>query len=312
MFKVFKNNLLNKQFRSLYDSNHAVVGIVVAVLLIGLVVTVLSVIQLVYVPNWMEEIESEHIDDVFDQFSQLKLVIDTQSAIKKPLTPIVTSINLGTNKIPFFMSTQAAGGLEIVRYNQDDACIVEIVNDTFLSNDPYTCHLGTIKYTSANAYYIPSERISFIYENGALITNQTSGNALNIKPSFGINSTGGLYFDLVNISDVGGKISKYGYDTDHIRTEYYTYTDSIVTTDPPIETFYNVSYLRIITPHWDVWKPFIIDVMEDLKDDYGYTYSSFDTPGIVEIHFTHPNKLPDIELRFTGIYAQIGPGWVET
>ena len=214
MFKFFKNNLLIK----LSDSNQAVVGIVVAVLLIGLIVSVLSIVQLVYVPNWMEEIESEHIDDVFNQFCQLKLAIDTQSVNEKEYTPVVTSINLGTNKIPFLMSTRAAGGLNIIPYDDSNACIIDItyINETDVSKTS-SYHLGTIRFQSANAYYIADQHISFIYENGALITNQTSGNALNIKPSFGVEPNDTIYFNLINISGVGGKISKYGYDIEHIR-----------------------------------------------------------------------------------------------
>jgi hypothetical protein len=298
MFRSLKNNFLNIRLRNLSDSNQAVVGIVVAVLLIGLVVTVLSVIQLIYVPNWMEEVESEHIDEVFNQFSQLKMVIDTQSAIKKPFTPIVTSINLGTNKIPFFMSTQAAGGLDIIPYNDvDDACIVQIVNGTSPEHI-YTYRLGTIRFTSANAYYITPEQISFIYESGALITNQTSGNALNIKPSFGISSPGIIYFDLINISGVGGKISKSGYDIEHIRTEFYD-NDTLI--------FQNVTYLNITTPHWDVWRPLIIDSLEN-PDMVAYPYDV--SPDGVNIHFIG-EILPDIELSYTIINAQIGPGWVD-
>jgi len=288
MLKFLKNNLSYIRLRNLSDCNQAVVGIVVAVLLIGLAVTILSVVQLVYVPNWMEEIESEHIDEVFNQFCQLKLVIDTQSAIKKNYTPIVTSINLGVNKIPFFMSTRAAGGLDII----DDACIVNISNGTKI----YTYYLGTIRFTSANAYYIPDQSISFIYENGALITSQTAGNALNIKPSFAFeNNT--IYINMVDISSVGGKISKYGYDIEHIRTEYFYIPGN------PI-VIKNVNYLEITTNYPDIWGSFISGYL---------TYKGIDVtiiPSGNKVGIQFPAGI-NFELSITGIYAQIGPGWID-
>ena len=41
--------------RKIKKSDHGVVGIVVAVLMIGLMVSVISLIQMVYVPKWMEQ-----------------------------------------------------------------------------------------------------------------------------------------------------------------------------------------------------------------------------------------------------------------
>jgi hypothetical protein len=304
MFRSLNNNFLNIRLRNISDSNQAVVGIVVAVLLIGLIVTVLSVIQLIYVPNWMEEIESEHIDEVFNQFSQLKLVIDTQTAINITSTPIVTSITLGTNKIPFFMSTQAAGALDIIN-NASYVSFGHIINETTGELKFYNFPLGSIRYSSVNAYYIPEEQISFVYENGALITDQRTDSSLNIKPSIeydentgGINGT--LYFNIVNILGIGGKISKYGYDTDHIRTElhhnYFYYNESL-------------NYLNITTNYPNIWKPLINSTLNDL--DYGLDYIYINTLNNKKISIEFINKKPNIQLKYTIIYAQIGPGWID-
>jgi hypothetical protein len=304
MFKPFKNNFLNIRLRNLSDSNQAVVGIVVAVLLIGLVVTVLSIIQLIYVPNWMEEIESEHIDEVFNQFSQLKMVIDTQSAINITSTPIVTSITLGTNKIPFFMSSQAAGALDI----NDNASYVNIgyINKTDTSKLNFTNYpLGSIRFTSVNAYYIPEEQISFVYENGALITDQRTDSSLNIKPYFEYKEdTGGkngtIYFNLVNISGVGGKISKYGYDIDHVRTELYR---------NDIYYYENLTCLNITTNYPNIWKPFINTSLKNKGLDWNYDYYIDDSGNKIAVNFI--SKDIDIQVKYTIIYAQIGPGWIE-
>ena len=65
------------------NSDDAVVGIIVAILLIGLIILVISILQTVFIPNWMKQIEAEHMDEVADQFSQLKFAIDIQSALEK-------------------------------------------------------------------------------------------------------------------------------------------------------------------------------------------------------------------------------------
>jgi hypothetical protein len=305
MYRPFKNNFLNIRLRNLSDSNQAVVGIVVAVLLIGLVVTILSVIQLIYVPNWMEEIESEHIDEVFNQFCQLKLVIDTQTAINVTDTPIATSITFGTNKIPFFMSTQAAGALNII----NDASVINIVN---FSNGNYSWvnySLGSIRYTSVNAYYIPEEKISFVYENGALITDQKAGYSLNINPSFAYKE-GTIIFNLVNINGVGGKISRSGYEIEHIRTELYrdqNYTNSI-------NYIYNIKNFTIKSNYWEVWSSYINSSLKVggliYDEDFTIDPGNEDNTIVIEFYYSNPADYPDIKLRPSQINAQIGPGWI--
>jgi len=50
--------------RRLNDEKHAVVGVVVTVLLIGLALSVTIMINTVYVPQWLEEEEVAHMEDV--------------------------------------------------------------------------------------------------------------------------------------------------------------------------------------------------------------------------------------------------------
>ena len=100
--------------RKLKNSDEGVVGIVVAVLLIGLLFSVVSLVQTVYVPKWMEQKESEHMDEVAVQFSQLKYAIDTHSATEQINNPISAAITLGSRELPYLMSTRAFGHLEIL------------------------------------------------------------------------------------------------------------------------------------------------------------------------------------------------------
>ena len=136
--KIFKKPNLRK----FNCSDDGVVGIVVAVLLIGLLVSVVSLIQYQYVPKWMEEKEAEHMDDVLTQFSQLKFAIDTQSASGQTNTPIATSITLGSKELPYLMSMRAFGTLGII--NNPSDCIITIFSTKELIGEK-SYHIGIIK-----------------------------------------------------------------------------------------------------------------------------------------------------------------------
>ena len=112
--------------RKIKKMDDAVVGIIATFLITGLIVIVISLIQTVYMPKWMEQTEADHMDVVSDQFSQLKFAIDTQSALQQPNIPISTSITLGNKEMPFLMSSRSYGSLEIL----PDKCMVTITNAT--------------------------------------------------------------------------------------------------------------------------------------------------------------------------------------
>jgi len=127
------------QMKKMKNSDDAVVGIVATFLIVGLIVTVISMIQAVYIPKWMEQTEADHMEVVADQFSQLKFAIDIQSANKKPDIPMSTSITLGNKVLPFLTSSRAYGSLDIL----SDECVVKITNDS----ESVLYPLGVIKYS---------------------------------------------------------------------------------------------------------------------------------------------------------------------
>ena len=291
------------QIIKLLDSNEGVVGIVTAVLLLGLLLSVLALIQTVYVPNWMEQKEAEHMEIVKDQFSQLKFAIDIHSAIEEEYTPIVTTITLGSRELPFFMSQRAYGVLEII---PDEFNINITYNKSGVDN--YTTYeLGIIKYSSDNAYFIDQ---SFIYECGAVITSQSDGNSISIKPIFmPINNTDedniNIYFTIVNIAAVGNKTSYGGYDSIGIQTEYCSCNNN---------KYININktkYINITTPYASSWRNYVNSSLKK-KLDYGeeedFVFPQPETDDRLIIYF--PNQI-DVNLKINTIYAQIGPGWVE-
>jgi hypothetical protein len=281
------------KLRSLKDEDQGIVGIVVAFLITGLIVIVISIVQTVYVPKWMEQSEADHMEIVADQFSQLKFAIDTQSAIQKPDTPISTSITLGNKEIPFLMSSRAYGSLEIL----SDECSVIITNAT----DVFTCPLGIIRYSSVNTYYLNQE---YVYEAGAIILSQSAGDIISIKPAFSAikEEDVAISFSVVNISTIGDKRTINGYGTYPIQTEYPKFdpSDSV--------KMVNVNNLTIRTNHKNAWSKFINKTLINAGLEYSKNFSIDLSDKGISVFFLEPTN---ITLNVLKINAQIAPGWIE-
>ena len=93
--------------------NDAQVGVIVAIMMVALLISMLIIIQVYYIPRWMKEREAEHMDMVANQFASLKYSIDLQ-AIEKSSSPLINSITLGSKELPYFVSSRAFGSLQIL------------------------------------------------------------------------------------------------------------------------------------------------------------------------------------------------------
>jgi hypothetical protein len=286
----------------LKESDNALVGIVVTFLLIGLIVSVLAIIQSVYIPKWMEQTESEHMDEVADQFAQLKSAIDTQAVIgsNQPthtfLSTISTGITLGSRELPFFMSTRAYGSLNIL----PDTSYRVVINDRY--GEVSDNSSSTIQYSSSNAYFLDQ---SYIYEGGAVVLSQSQGDIILTKPTFSVarENIVNISFTIIKISKVGGKGSISGYGTYPIQTEYSSNESKIIN---------NVSDITIYTKYPTAWSLFINGTLINGGLEYAtdYTMDSSNNAGKVIVIFT--NSIPvTLNLQLIKIVAQIAPGWVE-
>jgi hypothetical protein len=97
----------------MFDNQRGQVGVVVAILMVTLLVAVIVIIQVYYVPSWMKEKESDHMDIVGNQFSNLKFSIDLQTLAQLDV-PITNSITLGSKELPYFISSRAFGSLNVL------------------------------------------------------------------------------------------------------------------------------------------------------------------------------------------------------
>jgi len=226
-----KNRIIN--------SDEAVVGIVVTVLIIGLILSVLVMVNTVYVPQWTEGKEAAHMEEVSNQFTQLKYALDLQS-IANDSTTMSTSIVLGSREIPFFNSGRTYGSLEI----EDNSCRI-IVNRNGTSTS-YSYLSDSIMYSSGNSRFVDQ---SYVYQAGALILNQLDSSIVYGMPSFFITTWGeNMSFTIVNISGISGKTFVSGYGTYPIYTKCIT---SETTIPPPIT---NVTNITVVTEYPNAWK----------------------------------------------------------
>jgi hypothetical protein len=186
------------------------------------------------------------------------------------------------------MSSRAFGSLTIV----PDQCTITVNGTTNFSS-----HIGVIKYSSANAYYLNQE---YIYEAGAVILNQNQGNTMAIKPNFLVSNEEevNIIFTITNISTVARKNSISGYGTYPIQTEFSNNNSILIQ---------NVSNIIIGTHYQNAWHRFIDGV---LKNQGLTNYSiAFNESGITVEFFG--SKTVNIEIKLIQIDAQVAPGWIE-
>jgi hypothetical protein len=271
--------------RKIIDSDDGVAGIIVAVLFIGLILVVIGIVQSVYVPQWLEQNEADHMHVVSYQFTQLKHSLDILSVVEQK-NAISTYITLGIADLPIFGSGRTYDSLEIL----SDTCGVEISNDT----DSYSFSLGVIKYSSGNSYFVDQ---SYIYEAGALILSQSKASMLNGKPFLSVSNYTNVSFTIVNISGWEGKRFAGGYGTYSVYMELLGSNTYIIN---------NLKSINITTNYQNAWRLFFNSTTLRYS---GLTYEIKDIEDGITVDFN--GSLGNIVLKVVDISAQVAPGWIE-
>jgi len=125
-------------------------------------------INTMYVPQWLESSEASHMQEVSQQFTQLKYALDLQS-ISTESTSMTTSISLGLKEIPFFNKGRTSDSLQIIK----DALTIE-----FSPGGSYTS--DAIIFSSRNSYFVNQ---NYIYVAGALIISQDEKSIAYANPT---------------------------------------------------------------------------------------------------------------------------------
>jgi len=307
------------KYRGFKKENFAVAGVIEALLLIALVAVILSTIQLYYVPEIMQQKESDHMDVVANQFSHLKSVIDSQSLMgvlesgeAVVYAPMSSPITLGSNELPYFVSARSSGQVNIIdRYKADDSKIdtddLLNVSDDFSDGIPLT----SLKYRAYNAYFPEGASWQeYILEGGGIFLRQYDGVTVLVQQSISLEEIDGgdtikINYVLPLFKGIPGKNITGGFKDCFIRTNYSKhYTLNIS----------DIGYLRIYTDYIEAWNQSL------RNDDSGILWQYYDNNDI-NIDFDNPidpqyieiiPSTKNIDLHFTivEIGIQTGPGIV--
>lgn len=284
---------------SFHSNKSAVAGVIEALLLVALVATVISTIQLVYIPEIMEQKEAEHMDEVENQFSHLKSVIDLQCQAKET-GPISTAITLGSRELPYFVTARAFGRLHHIPKELSNNNIT-VVNQTI----DKTFDLSSIEYESVNAYYLNQ---NFVLEAGGVILKQDDGGeAMKIHPPVyfekGVNNTIHVNWTLYNFSVLGNKSVAEGYKSSYIRTQIRSNRNASQT-----YTYENVSFLNISTDYFEAWNQSLNWLKDQNQFDENDIYIRINDENTVSIESESENIT--VHIKVVDINVQIGIGTI--
>lgn len=283
-------NKIRKNLTKFKNSEEGVAGVVVALLFICLFISFIAFVQTVYVPQWMSEKEAEHMDQVANQFSQLKSTIDILSMTKQQDNPISNLITFGSKEMPFLSSVRSYGSLVIL----PNDCRIKISDN---NSESVSYILGSIKYTSKNAYYIDQ---SYILENGALILNQNSGDIMTVRPTFSVVDMNDLSFNIVKLTGIEGKTSASGYGTYPIQTKFSSSAFSMIQ---------HVKQITVFTSYENAWSNYFNDSLLNSELDYSISEATTGDGLTITFFDTENAKLPDLSLNVIEVEIQIALGW---
>ena len=258
----------------------------------------------------MEEREASHMDEVSNQFSNLKSVIDTQSlmgsmetSVPLAYVPMTSPLTLGSSELPYFVTVGATGELVVT----DNKCKIIIEPQPSGEEGFYPIdgmYFNSIKYVAHNNYFIEQ---THILEGGGVILDQPNGNpVMKVDPSISVTNGSkiNIRFYIPRIIGIAGKNSTSGSDIVYIRTNYShsaTYSHG------------DITYMRIYSDYLNAWNESLhsTNILGKYENE-GYVQISMDTsqpPEYVEIR--PDGKDIELEITIVDIFAQISPGWIK-
>jgi len=302
----------------------AVAGVIEALLLVALVAVILSMIQLYYVPEIMKGKEADHMDQVSNQFSNLKSVIEIQSTMgvinegnpnpeHAPYTSISSPLTMGSKELPYFVSARSFGQVELIDKIKATDYSYRININPAPADFPAGIPLTSIEYDASNFYFVPQ---TYALEGGGIILKQSNGEVMRVNPAMNVvnyTSTIEINWNIPLFSGMPGKNITSDYKECYIRTNYTNhYEDEIFLDKPPAAN----RYIRIYTDYPDAWDQALIRDDTGVLWEYynnGYINVEIDkttTPNNVVI--TPVNKNINLKLTVVDIGVQIGAGLVIT
>ena len=296
-----------KQF---FKSESAVSTVVSFVLLLGLFVTVLAVFNAHYIPEWKADAEKAHMDDVYDDMSQLKARADMLSLSSRLATSLNEDITvslsipikMGGGDIPIVGPTKSSGVLSV----NDSIYKVDITGrnitnsmDDLITSDPYTT--GNIRYTSNNGYYIDQ---TFTYENGAVIVSQRERSLMKLDPSISIkNQSGNLLVDLTLMEIAGDRVVITSNGLEEIKLTSNDWVEEFTPTKN--ESLTNLT-ISMNTSYPSAWAKYLNDSAKDAGLTYSVDYNVDEGDDYVVFNLNPSGGRIDFNLSKATVDAKVG------
>jgi hypothetical protein len=240
--------------RTLKDSETAVSTVVAAVLLLGIIVALLTVIHVSYIPEWKTGAEQAHMADVYYDMSVLKSNMDLLSVAgannPASVMSFSTPIRAGGGSLPL-LSPAKSSGMLIVKPSLLSMRVT--ANDTLISynSEAFLENLGTVSYTSGNSYFVDQ---TYAYESGALILAQGEYSLMRQSPPMTIRRTDNstnitIYIHAIQLSGPARTISSNSIE--EVRTKY---NSSVIFYAE--ESFFTDLTLTVDTAYPSAWEDF--------------------------------------------------------
>ena len=298
--------------KSIIQDRFGLAGVLEAILLIALVSIILSMIQLYYVPEMMEQREADHMDQVSNQFAQLKSIIETQAMMGsmetgEPITytPMSSPITLGSKELPYFVSARSYGQIDLIDIETADTHKINI--QPAPGDFPNGIPLTSIKYEAENFYFVDQ---TYILEGGGIILKQSDGEVMRVNPGIVVENNS----DFMNIKikyfiplykGVPGKKIWADYKECYVYTNFtkhYTHSGT-------------ATLVHIYTDYPNAWFDCLVNESRGILWEYydnGYI-------NVVLEDTVKPNRIEitpglgfdiNLELTIAEIGVQVGPGYI--
>jgi len=278
----------------LIKNEDAVSAVLSVVLVLGLLVTIATIIHVTYVPAWKSSAEAEHMDEVFNDFADLKSNVDLLAAISSDSEYSVSqNIRMGGRSVPVISPRKSSATLRTNPQAHDLYITVDNHTTNFTFSD-----LGSIEFESNNLYEFESNNLyefdrKYIYENGALILEEMGRSTIALSPAITFakpeNGTKSLTIQIINMSLDNESVSSSNIEKIIITSE---------SSSTHYSNFTNNVRLTITSNYAPAWEAFLISRANDAgfnSSDYHVT-----TSGDVELNIHGDLFLTLVETRVTG------------
>ncbi len=234
-----RNNKILKR-RRLNSSEEGVAATVGTIMALLVFLSLLSLITNQYVPVWKEDTEAFHMDEVMTQFSYLKGNID--GLIMNDFTdyPMYSTVRLGSEGVPLF-AFRTPGELQLGLDNNMWFNFTEAgTNRSFAAK-------GSLSLSVANMEYEPQ---TFVYENGAIILQQSERAVIRAAPPIRIEEHGDDFLVRLTMVDmIGAEESMGGTGAVGITTELWSTTRRTVNNPDDLTIEFTTRY----PDAWETW-----------------------------------------------------------